>query len=187
MDTRPTESDATIIQRVIEGDSDAFAVLVERYNARLFGLAFHLCGDYDTASDLTQETLVSAYNSLNRIRDPQAFAGWLSSILRNKFRNMLRSKKVSSLSLDRMMEESGYDPPAPDAEPETTEEDLRRVTEYVASLPEKYREVLRLRYADDLSYKEMSAFLKLPETTVATRLRNARQMLIKTAKKDGMI
>ena len=186
MTNERAQTDESIIRSVLEGDTEAYGLLVERYRARLVGLAFHLSGDYETASDLAQETLVAAYESLDRIRDPSAFASWISGILRNKFRNLGRKNPAATLSLDALME-AGFDPPAPDGGSAPSDEDFRAVLQCVESLPSKYRETLVLRYVDDLSYKEIAQFLDLPVTTVTTRLNFARKTLIQRAKDGGLL
>jgi len=178
-------ADSEVIRAVLSGDVQAYGQLVERYRARLFGLAFPLSGDYDAAADLTQETLIAAYNALDRIRDPSAFPRWICGILRNKFRNLRRRNCAPTLSLDQLME-AGFDPPAADSAPAASEEDLRQVMQCVEALPGKYRETLILRYVEDLSYKEIAEFLGLPVTTVTTRLNAARKLLVKNAKGCGL-
>jgi RNA polymerase sigma-70 factor (ECF subfamily) len=180
------KSNEAIIRSVLGGDAEAYGRLVERYRGRLFGLAFHLCGDYDAAGDLTQEALIAAYDSLDRIRDPKSFPSWAASILRNKFRNQKRKRQAPTVSLDQMME-AGFDPPAPDCPPGFSDEQCRQVMQCVQSLPEKPREALILRYVEDLSYKEMAAFLGVPVTTVTMRLAHARRSLIQKAKEDGLL
>jgi RNA polymerase sigma-70 factor (ECF subfamily) len=186
MEPRDGLPDEAIVRSVLGGDVEAYGLLVARYRARLFGLAFHLCGDYDAAADLAQDTLVAAYECLDRIKDPRTFAGWVAAILRNKFRNLARANPAPTVSLDQMIA-AGFDPPNPDSGSSVAEEELRQVMECVWSLPEIYREVLLLRYAEDLSYKEMAEFLGLPVTTVTMRLTYARRLVIKKAKESGLL
>jgi RNA polymerase sigma-70 factor (ECF subfamily) len=184
MELEAQRTDQAIIEAVLGGDPEAYSLLAERYSARLFGLAFHLCGDYDSASDLVQETLVAAYDNLGRLQDLSAFPAWIAAILRNKFRSLGR-KKPAAFSLDQMME-AGFDPPSRQAPPGFTDEDLASVAHCVESLPGKYRETLLLRYTDNLSYKEIAGLLDLPVTTVTTRLNQARRMLVAKAKEAGL-
>jgi RNA polymerase sigma-70 factor (ECF subfamily) len=186
MEPRDGLPDEAIVRSVLGGDVEAYGLLVERYRARLFGLALHLCGDYDAAADLAQDTLVTAYECLDRIRNPSTFAQWIAGILRNKFRNLARANPAPTVSLDQMVA-AGFDPPNPDTGPAVAEVELRQAVECVWSLPEIYREVLLLRYAEDLSYKEMAEFLGLPVTTVTTRLTYARRLVIKKAKESGLL
>lgn len=186
MNGNDARTDAAIVAAVLEGDAEAYGLLVGRYSARLFGLAFHLTGDYDAASDLAQEALVAAYGSLGSLRDPSAFGAWVAAILRNKFRNLGRTNPAPTVSLDQMLE-AGFDPPARPREPRASEADFEAVGRCVGALPHPYRETLLLRYSDNLSYKEMAAILNVPVTTVATRLNQARKMLIRKAKEEGLV
>ena len=179
-------TDEAILHSVLGGDVQAYGLLVERYRARLLGLAFHLCGDHDTAMDLTQETLITAYNCLDRIKNPRAFASWVAGILRNKFRSLARANQTHTISLDQLMD-AGFDPPNPVRASSVSEEELRKVMKCVESLPDKYRETLLLRYVEDLSYKEIAEFLGLPVTTVTMRLTYARRSLLKKAKESGLL
>jgi len=185
MELEAQRTDQAIIEAVLGGDPEAYGLLAERYSARLFGLAFHLCGDYDAAADLVQETLVAAYDNLGRLQDPSAFPAWIAAILRNKFRSLGRKKPAAAFSLDQMME-AGFDPPSRQAPPGFTDADLACVARCVESLPGKYRETLLLRYTDNLSYKEIAGLLDLPVTTVTTRLNQARRMLVEKAKEAGL-
>ena len=65
------QTDEQIVDAVLNGDKEAFGLLVDRYSARLLGLAFHLCGDYETALDLTQDTFVDAYSAPGKFARPQ--------------------------------------------------------------------------------------------------------------------
>ena len=186
MNTQGEPTDEAIIRSALGGDAEAYGLLVERYRARLLGLAFHLCGDYDTAADLAQETLITAYECLDRIRDPSTFAQWIAGILRNKFRNLGRTSPAPTISLDQLIE-AGFDPPNPDCAATVSDEELRQVAQCVESLPSQYREVLLLRYAEDRSYKEIADFLGLPVTTVTMRLTYARRLVIKKAREAELI
>lgn len=182
-DPRP---DAELARLALEGDRGAYGVLVERYRDRLVGLAFHLCGDYETALDLTQDTLLAAWSDLDRLREPSAFGGWVSGILRNKFRNLHRSRPAGQLSLDVLME-AGFEPPAPEQDAGFAEDEVREVVRLIGQLPDKYRETLVLRYSGEHSYKEIAEVLEIPVSTVTTRLNYGRKLLLEMARKAGLL
>jgi RNA polymerase sigma-70 factor (ECF subfamily) len=186
MDGSDGTTDEAIVRRVLGGDVDAYALLVERYRARLLGLAYHLSGDWDTAADLAQESLVVAFECLDRIRDPNAFGQWVTAILRNKHRNLGRRKDAQVLSLDQLVE-AGFEPAAPAPVPPMSDDERGAIARCVEALPEKYRKPLLLRYVDDLSYKDIADFLGVPVTTVTMRLTYARRMLAKKAKQFGLL
>lgn len=185
MATADALTDESILRSVLGGDVEAYGLLVERYRARLLGLAFHLCGDYDTATDLVQDTLIAAYKCLDRIKNPGAFGSWVAGILRNKVRNLRRENKEQTVSLDQLME-AGFDPPNPNPTPVMCEEELGEVLKCVESLSDNHRETLLLRYVEDLSYKDIAEFLGVPVTTVTMRLSHARKALVKKAKERGL-
>ncbi|MBN1866297.1 RNA polymerase sigma factor [Candidatus Sumerlaeota bacterium] len=186
-------ADETIVRKVLGGDTEAYGLLVERYSAKLMGYAYCLSHDYDVAADLTQETLIAAYDTLDCLEEPRKFAAWAAGIMRNKFRNLGRSNPVRTLSLDQMVAK-GFDPPDPasdasavQSETDTSDAALDAVRRCVEALPDKYRESLTLRYAGDLSYREIARFLGLKETTVTMRLTYARRLLLKRAKEIGLL
>ena len=67
-------SDDAIVKRCLEGDIDAFGLLVDRYQNAVYGLCYHMVGNFADAQDLTQEAFVKAYMTLSRIEDPAKFA-----------------------------------------------------------------------------------------------------------------
>jgi RNA polymerase sigma-70 factor (ECF subfamily) len=178
--------DAELINVALTGDREAYGVLVNRYMETLCGYALHLCGDYDTAADLAQETFITAYACLDRLKQPAAFSSWLLGILKNKYRNLGREQRIPTIPLDHL-KEMGFEPPDSDNAPRYSDEELKQIISNVYSLPEKYRDVLLLRYLKGLSYKEIAEFLGLPVSTVTMRLTYARRLLLKKAKEGGLL
>lgn len=174
------------VQSVLAGDGEAYGVLVERHRGRLYALAFGLTGDAEEAADLVQEALIAAYKALGRLRDPALFGAWVATILRNKFYSLKRRRRIKTLSLDNLRE-SGYDPPAPEEETGFDPELVSAAGALAASLPEKYRVPLMLRYCEDCSYREIAKALGVKVSTVAMRLVYARRLLLKKARRAGLI
>ena len=179
-------TDAEIVDRVITGDRDAFRYLLERHSPLFYACAYNLCRNYDTAADIVQEALLCAYKALDRLEIPEHFAGWVMAIIRNKYRDLGRKKTLSTIPLESL-EKKGLEPPDPDNRPPYHDEEYRILTKYMQSLPDIYREIMLLRYVEDLSYKEIAKTLHLPPTTVTNRLTYARRMLIKMAKEGGLL
>jgi RNA polymerase sigma-70 factor (ECF subfamily) len=179
-------TDEAVVRRVLGGDIEAYGLLVERYRARLLGLAFHLSGDWDGAADLAQEALVTAFECLDRLREPAAFGQWAAAILKNKHRNLGRRNEAQVLSLDQLAA-AGFDPPGPEAGATMSDAERGALARCVGALPEKYRKPLLLRYIDEMSYRDIAAFLDVPVTTVTMRLTYARRMLVKKAKEFGLL
>jgi RNA polymerase sigma-70 factor, ECF subfamily len=177
--------DSEIIYSVLNGDKERYAMLVERYQCMILGQAWQLCRNRDTASDLAQETFLAAYMALDRLQNPEVFGGWLSGILRNKYRNWLRAQKLHTIPLD----EDHESVPVIEEDQNTglSQEEMTKITRYVQSLPEKYREVLVMKYMKDFSYRDISLLLKLPISTITMRLNYARKFLLQKIKKDGWL
>ena len=180
------KKDEEIMSAVLGGDKEAYGILVDRYTEMLFGYAFNLCGDYDSAADLAQETFITAYNCLDRLKNPSSFSSWIAGIMKNKYRNLGRERTIPTIPLE-YLKDKGFEPPDSDTKPQYSNEDLNKIMKNLYSLPEKYREVLILRYMKDFSYKEIAAFLHLSVSTVTMRLIYARRLLIKKAKEDGLL
>ena len=177
------KTDNEVIQMVLHGQKEMYGVLIERYQNLVRGYAFHLCRNMDQAADLAQDSFITAYQCLERLQDTQAFPGWILGILKNKYRNLRRDNKIPTIPLSEL----GFDLPDSVQKPSFSEEQLEKISKYVSSLPENYREVILLRYLQDFSYKEMADILDIPITTVTKRLFFARKFLLIKAQEDGLL
>ncbi len=177
--------DREIIHSVLNGEKENYAMLVERYQSLVIGQAWQLCRNWDNASDLAQETFLAAYNALDRLQNQEAFGGWLLGILRNIYHNWLRAQKLHTIPLDETHESI----PSRDNPGETglSQDEMAKISRYLQALPDKYREVLVLKYLKDFSYREISSLLKLPVSTVTMRLNYARKFLLRKIKEDGWL
>ncbi|MFC1717155.1 bifunctional nuclease domain-containing protein [Candidatus Poribacteria bacterium] len=172
-------SDETIIRRCLEGDGNAFSLLVEKYQNAVYGLCYHMVGNFADAQDLTQETFVRAYLELVKVREPTRFASWLYRITVNVCRMWLRDRKGTDnvpLEAVAQTEEEFADNNSP-AEHAEAEELRLSITEAIASLSEKNRLAITLYYIDGLSYGEIGDFLSVSPSAVKSRLHRARKEL----------
>jgi RNA polymerase sigma-70 factor (ECF subfamily) len=177
-------TDREIINSVLNGRKENFAMLVERYQTMVSGQAWQLCHNWDTAMDLAQETFIAAYNALDRLQNPDAFGGWLLGILKNKHRNLLRAQKLQTVPLNESHDEL---PQPEEGNNFLTPEEMSKISRYLQALPEKYREVLVLKYIEEHSYRDISSLLKLPVSTITMRLNYARKFLLRKIKEDGWL
>ncbi len=176
--------DKDIIRQVLNGDNDAFALLVERYQTRLYNLALRMCGNEDDAFDLTQEAFVKAWRNLGSFQQEAAFSTWLFRLTSNVCIDFLRAKKrrttVSLTMREEDSEDSQLDLPDPAISPEEAvirSEDRQALARAMNELPVEYRQILTLRAIDDLSYSQIAQVLELEEGTVKSRLSRARARL----------
>ncbi|MGH7917892.1 MAG: sigma-70 family RNA polymerase sigma factor [Candidatus Binataceae bacterium] len=177
----PPELDETeLIQRARKRDSQAFSVLVERYQRRVVGVALAVVHNQDDAIELAQETFVRAYENLGKFESRSSFSTWLYRIAANlaiDFRRregrhtVLRGEEAEN-ELRRMPSNSG------DSFNETARGELsQRLRAALNELTPEHRAVILLREVEGLSYDEISEVLQCPRGTVMSRLHYARGRL----------
>ena len=179
-------SDKSLVEMTLAGDRDAFGQLVERYQGPVYGLVYHYTGKYGDAEDLTQEAFIEAYRSLRHLKERDKFCAWLRGIACRICMNWLRreekrlQKKVAK-EQENIPQEISYE--AIISAGVSVERDLARqeireaVTDAIASLPDKYRLPVILRYLQELSYQEIGDFMELPKSTVRGILYRANKIL----------
>lgn len=178
--------DRAVIEQVLAGDNDAFGILVERYQTKIYNLALRMCGNEDDAFDLAQESFLRAWRNLGSFQFESAFSTWLFRLCSNICLDFLRAKKrraaVSLTMTDDEGEENQLEVPDPGKTPEEAvlaAEDRELLTRALNELPADQREILTLRAIDDLSYSEIARIMNLQEGTVKSRLSRARTALRK--------
>ena len=175
------QTDASLVQRTLGGDTEAYDELVRRYQRQVYNLAYRMLGNPEDAGDLVQETFLRAYGALGSFRQDASFLTWLYKIASNLCIDHMRSRKSKgALSLDLELEE-GREPVADRTfSPEDT---VMRgavsdvVQKCVMILPAKYRVVVVMRHLQGMSIEEIAEQLSLPSGTVKTHLFRAREML----------
>lgn len=160
--------------RATQEDPTAFGVLYRRYLDRVYSYAFYQLGDHHDAEDATARTFLAALRAIGTFRDEGAsFRAWLFRIARNTVANAHRSRaRRRTEPIEAML----ADPPAPDADPaglSLRADDARRVRAALAQLPDERRQVVLLRFADDLSAREIGQVLDRSEGAVRVLLHRA--------------
>ncbi len=189
-----TEADRILLDRIRNDDPTAFDTFVERYGDRIFGFGMRVCGERESARDVTQDTLLQAFLSLKKLKEPRALRSWLYRVVSNACLMKRRKGKFEpkrELSLDDLMPASRDEAMAtipdagllPDGALERTELQ-QTVQQAIASLPLSYRIVLVLRDMEQLSTRETAETLELSESTVKMRLHRARLMVRKELEAD---
>jgi RNA polymerase sigma-70 factor (ECF subfamily) len=194
------EADAQLLDRIRRDEPDAFDEFVRRHGNVIFGFGMRVCGEPEDARDTLQDALIQAYRSLKQLEEPRALRSWLYRVVSNAC-SMKRRKKVGEpareMSLDELMPD-GPDqarieiPDAAELPDRAAErrEVQRTVRAAIDALPDNYRLVLVLRDMEQLTTKETSEALDLPETTVKMRLHRARAAVRKelaAAVRDGRL
>ena len=173
-------SEKHIIDRSMEGDVEAFGVLVQKYHRAIYGLAFHLLKNFDDAQDITQDVFIEAFQNLGQLRDPTRFAAWIRGITVNLCKMWLR-QHTRTVLLEEMNNECQnclLDRSISDPAEECENMELHdTVMKAIDSLSEKNRLVITLYYINGMSYKEIAAFLDVPVTTIEGRMHRAKKQL----------
>ena len=180
--TEANREEEAIVARVLAGDVEAFAELIDRYKVAVYNLCARMLGDPTEAEDAAQEVFVRAYTQLRSYTAGRKFSTWILSIASHYCIDLLRRRKPS-VDLDTIAFWKQSDQPEPE-ERALTGEVRDEVRELLNKLPDKYRGVTILRYWNDLSYDEIAQATGLSVATVKTRLFRARELLAKELEKQ---
>lgn len=180
-------SDASLAERALAGDDDAFGQLVTRHQREVYAYVFRVARDAHAACDITQSVFIRAYRSLSQLRDSGKLRSWLLAIAVNQSRNWLTRRRPPSLSgagsEDRsvgLRDEGELADPHSRASPAAVyeaKELAAMIAEAIDSLPATYREVAVLRFQHQLKVGEIAASLGLGFTAAESRVRRAKAML----------
>ena len=167
-------TDAELVLRARKGDEISFGTLVERYQRAVYAVAFSVIGRHEDAEDAAQEAFLVALTRLDECRNPDRFAGWLMTIVRNRSKNLIRRESLRET--DQVPPRSRSREPAPDRIAETRE--LRGILEKaLAGLPEVQRQIVLLHDLEGRKHKEIAERMELPSGTVRSHLHFARKAL----------
>ena len=178
-------TDGDLAEQTLAGNPYAFEDLVKRYSTPLFYFIYRFLGDYDQACDILQHVFIQLYGSLSSLRTDKPLKAWLFQVARNRCLDELRRKRVIHFSeLESVNDDEELSPlatiPANDPLPEELAEqsDLQqRLQEAIQTLPIKFRSVVLLRYAGQLSFSEIGQILNMPEATAKTYYQRAKPLL----------
>jgi RNA polymerase sigma-70 factor (ECF subfamily) len=162
-------SDRAIIQQVLSGDVEAFALIVDRHYARCARIALRIVGNREDAEEAIQDAFLRAFKALDAYEDRERFSAWLTRILVNQCRTVLaRSKRRDAVFLDLDPRQLDFAVEAEDGDGPWPE--LDRMLD---RLPADQREAIVLKYADDLTYQEMSRITGAGESALKMRVQRA--------------
>lgn len=185
--------DVRLVGDVLAGNEGAFAQL-ERKHRRMVSFLIRkmIRGDEDV-EDITQDTFMKAYAGLRYYRPEYAFSSWLYTIASNRCIDYLRRQRFTMTSIDQPVTtrdggELAMDPP--DREPLAdsvllAKERAQLLRDAMASLPEHYQVVIRLRHEEELEYQEIADRLGHPLGTVKAHLFRARKLLYRALMQHG--
>jgi RNA polymerase sigma-70 factor (ECF subfamily) len=174
--------DAAHVERARRGDSDAFAILFEKYREKVYRVVYGYVHDKDDALDIAQEAFIKAFKNLDAFEGKSGFYTWLTQIAINLAidarRRRARKKVVPLEDFMDPREKFGGSAPPPPPERRATDMELReRYFEALEELSEKHRTVFLLHTVEGMAYKEIAEALEISIGTVMSRLHYARKKL----------
>ena len=187
------EEELGIIQKVVDGDRNAFEELVLANQRNVYNLALKMTGNEDDALDISQEAFIKAYNQLDGFRGESKFSVWLYRTTYNLCVDFLRKRpRAQVISLSTYQEDDGdvRDLEIPDLRSLPEDSVIRRevrkeLAAGIGELGSKHREILVMREVTGMSYSDIADSLSLSEGTVKSRLARARENLAKILMKKG--
>lgn len=172
-----------LIRRAKKGDSDAFRLLVEEYQTAVYRLALRMCGE-SGAEDAAQEAFVAAWRGLPRFRGECKFSTWLYRLTTNAAIDYLRREQKQRTEGDVDDLSLADDSPSPQEQAERSETQ-QRVRKALAALSDEHRQILLLRYMQELDYGEIAQALHISEGTVKSRINRAKARLRELLAQEG--
>jgi len=168
--------DELLILRCQDGERDALASLVARWQPRFGAFAWRLTGDRESARDVVQESWLAIVKGLRRLDDPACFRTWAYRIVRNKCADWTRRRVVRREGERLLNEETDHGDTTRAVDSEANEE-ASVIRQAMEELPPEQRVVLSLHYLDGMGLQAISESLGVPVGTVKSRLFLARNRL----------
>ena len=174
--------DVELIQRILAGDENAFAILIEKYQRQVHALAFRKVRDFQTAEDITQETFLQVHQKLATLNDPAKFSGWVYAIANHLCiawhrKNRLQTEALQEIYISEIETEAYSRYIAREHAKTTAEVQHDLVKKLLTKLKESDQEVITLHYFEEMTSSEIGEFLGVSENTIKSRLHRARQRL----------
>lgn len=180
------QSDQTLVERVQQGDKNAFNLLVQKYQSKVLSLISRYVRNQADVADVAQEAFIKAYRALPNFRGDSAFYTWLYRIAVNTAKNYLVSQGRRAPANDVDVEDAEYydgsDALKEFASPERlvlSDEIKKTVFDTLETLPEELKMAISLRELDGMSYEEIANVMDCPVGTVRSRIFRAREAIDK--------
>jgi RNA polymerase sigma-70 factor (ECF subfamily) len=180
------EQDARLVERIKEGDEEAFKELVENYQRKVYSICYGMLKNPDDSRDVSQEVFIKVYRYIDSFNQESSFYTWLYRITVNMCIDFIRkNSRTTKVEYDDQLahdgETEGDDlllPSSLGIHPDKVygRKELRqKMLEAIETLSEKHRTILILREVEGLSYAEMADVLNISKGTVMSRLYHARR------------
>jgi RNA polymerase sigma-70 factor (ECF subfamily) len=186
------DDDQVLVKNIRAGKRSSFEDLMKKYNKKIFNFIFRMVRDEDHAIELTQDFFIKIYTVIDKYNFEYKFSTWAYRICYNLVIDFIRKNKTVLQSLDdesvsekKMLETENYiwEDGCQKMEKDQLKEMIWRVVETISP---KYRELILLRYIEELKYEEIADITDLPVGTVKNRIFKAKEILKEELEKDGL-
>lgn len=173
------EREAHLIRRAREGDREAFGELIELHAVRAYRIAYAILQNPEESEDAAQDAFVTAFKSLRKLENVEAFGSWLGRIVTTRAYDILRGRQRGQKAVEAQTTAVRMDMAGRNrADPSRTKADLTLdLEEAIAKLPELHRLAVLLRYSEDASTEQIARVLNRPAGTVRRILSESYRML----------
>ncbi|EQB86083.1 hypothetical protein M918_16295 [Clostridium sp. BL8] len=166
--------DIRLVDKVLQGDIESFNNLVNKYEVMVLRFVYNMIKQKEAAEDITQEVFITIYNKLEMYDRKHSFSNWILQISKNKTIDYIRkNKKVYEGNIDE-----AYDLSSQDMSPQESaeyREVKNSVKEYIKTLEDTDRQILMLRYTENLTFTDIAEILGLTESTAKRRYYKIRE------------
>lgn len=176
------EQDQEIVKQCLNGNTEAFEYLIDRYQKAVFNLAHKMVQNYEDARDLTQVIFIKAFEKLKQYNPKFKFFSWLYRIAINETINFIHQKRPHEEMSPMIISKQK----TPDKRLENSELS-EMVSNALMKLNPEYRIVILLKHFEGFSYEEIGYILNIPIKVVKSRLYTARQLLRTILIKNGLV
>jgi len=165
------EQDREIIVRILNGDRQAYAILVDRYKGPVFDLAYRMTGNWHEAEELAQEAFATVYEKLRDFNKDKRLFPWIYTIALNLARNHLKKRRREAPeTLPPIYQEPTRERPRDPEEDTMVQEEVNILNRRMLRLPPDLREAVVLRCFHDLPFQEVSQILKISPAAAKMRV-----------------
>jgi RNA polymerase sigma-70 factor (ECF subfamily) len=173
-----TESDEIIVQKVVQGDTQSYGILLKRYERPVFNLMYRYCRSDEEAADLCQDVFLKSYERLSSFDCERKFFPWLYTLAMNRAKDWQRKNFTTSQKLARFK----FEMPLleKDSSQETQflkAEEVKILYGALSTLSRKNQEILLMRYRQERPVREVASVFKISESAAKMRISRALQQL----------
>jgi len=171
-----SKEEAELINRCKQGDIKSYELLYNRYSRAMYHTCLRMVVNEADAEDILQDAFMEAFTNLNRLKNIDAFAGWLKRTVINKALNHLKRNRKTWLDIDET--ELGNQLEEEDIDEDIFKEKVEAITAALNLLADKYRVVINLNVFENMSFEEIAVALEIPSSTVRSQYLRGRQKIL---------